>query len=188
MLFEIFLLSSTECSLMLTLKQTQLQSYINADDQNTLATSVSRHQTATEESAPRGGQTGSIVSSWSLIFTLFGFSCFTILFFADHKSEPATTRTCQNTHKLIIKWNSSQLNSFLCLCCWRAHMSNLTQLIKVCVHEVSEREESGALLCDFLLFSQLLILRSPQMHTDTRSAENKLVLCHQSNTYSRTEM
>lgn len=52
-----------------------------------------------------------------------------------------------------------------------------------------QREESGALLCDFLLFfRQPLILPFPQIYTTTNSVEGRSVFVTLTDTYSRREI
>lgn len=154
--------SSSSFQFMLTLKRMFPPSHINTDDQKALAKPLLAHQIAwTEESMqfPKGG------THWFHCVIIKGNMFYTtpwLLLFSfipvDDKQKHQTASKHERTYKQMIKSNRS-LCSFLCFVfCRQSYTSNSTQLIKVCMHGVSDGKIWGR--CFGIFFQPPVIRRS----------------------------
>lgn len=129
------------------------------------------HQTAVHNSHDEA-HAGSTVSLVRLIFTVLhlGFSCFHNPVICGLQTEKHTKRigmsACANRW-----WKAIALSEVpLCLCCRQTHMSNSTQLIKVCAHWSVRGKNRGR--CFVILnFSFASHRSSPQIYTTANSVE-----------------
>lgn len=128
---------------------------------------IKQHEDRKARNSQEQAHTGPTVSLLRLIFTVLhlGFSSFHNPVICGPQTEKHTHTPCKHelTCKQMIKSNSSQWSSCLCLCCRRTYMSNSTQLIKVCTHGVSEGRIGGGALW-FSIF--LSAASDPSLSTD----------------------